>query len=750
MKLLLEGSRDNALAAYLPLFQNRGINISLSQLKQMLLQKFVNEASMNNLSLQSNYYLAGVARYYFNHDLTTNKRLGILDGQSDDFNPEICTRLNALILILRNAYIDTVGKQFEQPEDFGTMKLSALLRKYNKKINEELGINNKPVKKDDTPAIDMNTNAGKNYTYEILYSQEDAQKYKKYTDPGAWCITYAKQHYNAYISRYKIHYVIFRMNGFENVPRKCTEGFSKRKPQDLYGNSLIAVLQSNNSPEPLIITSRWNHGSRVDGTAGTEADRAYTKEEFLKTIGCGEEVLQRCFDQWKANKPKSNTVDRKALNKENLQALRDIKYMQMLLNNGQYEQVLNKLYFKQILIADDNSHKPTTKMEALKYPCVVAYQPDNNTSNYYYYTLLDRKQLYFDKVLYKDNSRYNCVNVEKLLNGVYYIGFGDKCNTFYDAQRHRFLELDNNCKFKYTPYRWSMRDKDVFEVCDSKMERHVLDVSAKRFICAPNGSNVFENIRFNGRSTNSSWDRSVNCQCIPKDAVIECVYDSSARISYFYDVSNKRFMDLSHLQRPDHTIVRLEKFGFNNQNLILIQQCNHNRTYSANYIQICDENMQPLTISGCDVFNEVDIYDNMLFLEVDDKTIGFRGNFDTPIINPLNNSPIFKKKPANLEWNANWVVIPCNDNERSYWRSQCLIYNPYFDEYYHEGDRLLFYLDCGNSGRLILYPDDKHVAPEYKIVLPNAKKYKQQDTDKIVNEAIRRSFYEILERINRY
>ena len=33
---------------------------------------------------------------------------------------------------------------------------------------------------------------------------EDAKKYNKATEPGAWCITYGKQHYDGYIRRLKI------------------------------------------------------------------------------------------------------------------------------------------------------------------------------------------------------------------------------------------------------------------------------------------------------------------------------------------------------------------------------------------------------------------------------------------------------------------------------------------------------------------------------------------------------------------
>ena len=63
---------------------------------------------------------------------------------------EICERLNACILVLRNAYIDTVGTQFEQPEDFGELKLNALLRKYKKKIDEVLNVNANKNANDDT------------------------------------------------------------------------------------------------------------------------------------------------------------------------------------------------------------------------------------------------------------------------------------------------------------------------------------------------------------------------------------------------------------------------------------------------------------------------------------------------------------------------------------------------------------------------------------------------------------------------
>ena len=73
------------LLPYVMQLREKGINTNVSQLKQYLLKKFVNEGLMRNLSLGSNFYLAGVARYYFNGDLekpysTVYNFKGVFDG----------------------------------------------------------------------------------------------------------------------------------------------------------------------------------------------------------------------------------------------------------------------------------------------------------------------------------------------------------------------------------------------------------------------------------------------------------------------------------------------------------------------------------------------------------------------------------------------------------------------------------------------------------------------------------------------
>ena len=93
-KLLNEGKRDEALGMFLPLFKKRGIEMNVSGLKQLLLNKFVTEAGINSLSQGSNYYLLGVAMYYFSGELTSNTRLNALYPQYRDRFNDMVNRMN--------------------------------------------------------------------------------------------------------------------------------------------------------------------------------------------------------------------------------------------------------------------------------------------------------------------------------------------------------------------------------------------------------------------------------------------------------------------------------------------------------------------------------------------------------------------------------------------------------------------------------------------------------------------------------
>lgn len=528
--ILQEGKRDEALGVFLPYFQKRKINITISQLKQALLAKFVNEANIHNLSLSSNFYLLGVARYYFNGDLTTNPRLGILYGNRDKFNSEICQRLDALIEILRNSYIDSVGTVWEQPEDFGNLTIDKLLKKYNSKINQALGIATKPKKTQEVeePIIDSDTSAGKNYTYEIMYSYEDCKKFNNATSPGSWCITYGQQHYDAYVRRLGIHYVVFKRNGYENIPRKIGANFTKKKPQDEYGNSLICVLQSNKSPEPVYITSRWNHGSSVDGTQGTEADHAYTTEEFLNAIGCDYSVLERCFQQWSANKPKKQSVNRGASNAEKNSALRKFKYAQMLMNGGNRD--YNHLF--------DNVNAYCNNPKA---PLFVEINEGENI----YYTLLDRGKLYFDDFLGKSiNGVYitdwNVCDCGNFLR-IQLDNTGDDKKQIYDLKRHNFLKINNKTSFKHVHDKYDIRGSNYFCVGLSGNQIAVINKQTLKPLQIQ-GKFWFENVKdfSNNHLYCGLGYGKVETRKIPS-TIIELTYDSASGEVYYFNTATNSF-----------------------------------------------------------------------------------------------------------------------------------------------------------------------------------------------------------------
>ena len=538
-----EGARDNAFQMFLPLFQKRGIEMNVSQLKQMMLRKLTSEAGMHNLSLRSNYYLLGATRYYFEGKLTTNTRLNALyPNVSDKFIPDICKRLDALVLILRNAYIDTVGTQFEQPEDFGNLSLEKLLRKYNKKINKELGLDKKD--EDEVPNANNDYSAGNGYTYDILYSYEDAQKYNEYTEPGAWCITYGKAHYDGYIKRLGIHYVIFRQNGFENVPRRMGNGFTKRKPHDAYGNSLIAVLQSNRSPEPIYITSRWNHGSSQDGTQGTEADHAYTTEEFLNVIGSDYSVLERAYEQWKATVPTKNASNRGAGSKQRIGALRKLKYCQMLINGGKDPRELRNegislhpLYYP---IRTDDDKLIDEKMNGLY---AVTLNVDNDTC---YCTIMDRKKLLIDQVFVKGSyfGQYSLTDDAVLIEFS-----GDKDRFFiYQRKRHRLFDIDGVYEFRQINNAAPSRgNKQYIILALSGNQVALVKLDTMTPIRAKNSSPWFEGIVpiDSWRKTNFANENRGTGINLPSNVpyFVKMIYDSAADENYIYNTLNGSFMD---------------------------------------------------------------------------------------------------------------------------------------------------------------------------------------------------------------
>lgn len=549
MRLLLsESRRDDYLLPYVNLLREKGINTNVSQLKQFLLKKFTNEAYIRNLSLDSNFYLVGVARYYFNGDLTKNKVLNVFDeNQTDVFHEDICTALNACILVLRNAYIDSIGTQFEQPEDFGELSLPKLLRKYNKKINEVLGkVTPKKKENVEEPEGPIDTNVGNGYTFDIIYSHEQAQQYKKFTEPGAWCITYSAENYNMYIRRYKCHYVFLLQNGYENVPRKMGKNFTKAKPQDEYGNSMIALLQSNSSPEPVLITSRWNHGSYQDGTIGTEADHAYTKEELFAVTGMNDADLKRIYDIWEKNRDKKKKKDNTEKNKNKANVIRQLKYAQMKMNGGEniYDIFRGRITGKLMM------GKFETMKDFRKVICSLVITFDEGRV----FILCDKGKMNFDTLYYtEDDNEYienfahssfnkedEYYNGARRFNNLVRINY-PTYTMLYDTRFKRLIDIDGVKKFKYMgTYPDSWNEPVFFEVCQSSTQRALIDIETNKPLRLPNGAYWYYDLKH--LNTNRfSYNEVDPIIVYKKDACLILNYDASAGINFYYDIASKRF-----------------------------------------------------------------------------------------------------------------------------------------------------------------------------------------------------------------
>ena len=801
--LLTEGARDRALEQFIPLFQKRGINANISWVKQTLMSKFVNEANIHNLSLGGNYYLVGIARYYFNGDLTTNKRLGILyNNVRDNFKTDICQRLDALINILRNAYIDSVGTKFEQPEDFGTLSLQRLLRKYNAKINKELGIDvksNEPQQQEEKPKISDDYTAGKNYTYEVITSFEQCRKYNGATTPGAWCITYGKQHYDGYIRMFKryggIHYVIFRQNGYEKIPRRIGKGYTKQKPHDAYGNSLICVLQRNDCAEPTYITSRWNHGSSVDGTQGTEADHAYTKEEFLNVIGCDESVLQRAYEQWKAlggrkgmsdEEKKERAEQRAQFREEKNSVLRALKYMQMLINGGanpftvadqiQGVRVKWKTFgwdFQewQKKTGIDNVDKNNAPQ---KYAYTVAISLEDGDN--WFYTIMDRKVLLFDQIL----------ETELYLRGEgeTFFGFGgDGWASLYDRKRHSVLNIDGITKFKYSSpdygimngwsYNTAKIDAKYIILAVAGNQLALVNLQTMKPIKARNGSAWFESITNpDDRSSNYNYSGRVSLPHYIDNVLLKMVYDSASGEKYIYNTATDSFVNLYEGVPSGWYFYSAVSRGKNHPQgryltYVKGQEAANNRWA---YDDTCEkiyknaDNGSIFAINGISVFTNIWFTGDIVAYMVSGSDDVYFYDMSINKLLELNGQLVTTKHKADvLDKMGGYIRISLSrykQGERGYMYgnsyAKVLLYNPYTKDFYHDNISGYFFRIYGNNynGIKVYIPEGKEdsVPDRLKInsnmyIIPKAEiaaQNQQTNESRMIRRIIREEIIKLL------
>lgn len=527
--LITESSRDNLLLPYLEIIKKREPNATLGQLKNFLMKKFVTEGNIHALSLGSNFYLAGVARYYFNGDLTSNKRLNIFyPNISDKFIPEVCQRLDEIIVLLRNSYIDSVGTKFEQPEDFGTLSIDKLFKKYGGRIDKEKL--KKQTREDEKQlALDKYKNASskvgnRNYTYDIMYSHEDCKKYNQATSPGAWCITYAQMHYNAYTKK-TAHFVIFAKSGYENIPRKVTKGF----PLDEYGLSLLAVRQSNSDGSFIGCTTRWNHGGHGGAPNVSNADYALNYEQFKSITGISDDEFNNIFEQWKTlNSSKSNTVDRSAINAKKTEIKRRFKYIQMLLQNGMTLKQLhddNYIQGGKLLYPFSSDYNLNT-IKIGKTILSLDINDDEGTNT----TIFDRGNTLADEIVCKKittasfsyqffNSRDNEHTKEFAICEL----DNDKI-MFYMYKQHNLLSAEGNKYWKTFDFT-SNKDYCIFKGINGSC---LFDFIHQQIVTAPNGYSLFESIK----------DYGTNEGCI-----VELLRDSASGETYYLNLTTGKFVD---------------------------------------------------------------------------------------------------------------------------------------------------------------------------------------------------------------
>lgn len=538
--VLEEGKRDNQLLPYLELFNEKtGKNMSLGEFKTMMLRKLSTEGGMHNISLQSNYYLVGAVKYYFQGLLTTTPELGVYTDSLDDWNQKVCPKLNALILALRNGYIDSIGTTWMEPEDFGEMNLKDLFAKYSKEIKKVLNATKKGGKSEVEPEAPKDYEMNNpNYTYDIIYSFADSSNYEHATSPGAWCITYGNNHLMHYTSRGNGHFVIFRQNGYELIPRKKEpEKWIGNKPQDDYGNSLIAFLQDNNSPGPAnyggapLITSRWNHG--YDGIY-CEADRAYTFDEFKRITGVSNQDLAGIYNTWKKNvgvRSENKKVGK--ARKVTPDEIRQLKYIQMRINGGEKPEGLIKVI-------------PSEYEGKYNIPS-IAMVKINDTEIYF---IFYNKRIFFETAVVGDFLRY-CTSFNSQSKTLA-IFLNENINRHFIINKRTkdIINIEGQWLFKTVSDVDNVKEEErngmFVEVKVANKEIALIDYNTGIPLKLPNGHCWFNQIcssdvRYGGVSREHGEVVSTNRLC---NGIYEIIYDLSSGEKYFYSPRAKRFVTL--------------------------------------------------------------------------------------------------------------------------------------------------------------------------------------------------------------
>ena len=359
-----------------------------------------------------------------------------------------------------------------------------------------------------------------------------------------------------------IHYVIFKQDGFENVKREFGPDWTSQKPQDEYGCSLIAVLQSNKNGEPIYITSRWNHGYEKY----CEADHALTKEEFFAKTGVNDDDLQRIFTIWKNDAPKYSDdaygAEKDSVSKEEkLNVLRKLKYTQMKINGGDMD-VSDTIKFTLNLNGEQEGiDEGKIKITKSTLWCRTVFP-----SNHVFYFIMDKGKIVFETlapdslapICYSSNINDKVARHRKLS------GYSNlsvivtkRYIMLYDLRRHCIIDIDGEIKFKCIP---SSQNSDVnnkcfYEVRYGKQQLALLNAATNLPLRLPNGSCWVNKIRSNvakgfnilGNSNLDSYRHIGETG----GGILELIYDASSGEHYFYDIDKKLFLNEDSIPKPE-------------------------------------------------------------------------------------------------------------------------------------------------------------------------------------------------------
>ena len=332
------------------------------------------------------------------------------------------------------------------------------------------------------------------------------------------------------------------------MPRQKGPGWTVSKPQDEFGCSLIAVLQSNINGEPVYITSRWNHGHYSDDSH-CEADHAFTKAEFMAKTGVTDDDLQRIFKIWKQTSGNVGSLSKKEVKKEMLTALRSLKYTQMKMNGGDISGALN------VFDVVKNLSGPQDDVKLTKHILWCRTKANNGPV---FHFLLDRGKIIFETLTEEnidvhysdapDNGHVSNYYERKSIagyNGLIALVFRSYIK-LYDTRRRKFIEVDGISKFKSIP-RCSTKKRGFYELVIATKDRALMSFSNNTPLRLPNGSFIFNAVKGTGYDGASTFTNSrLDAKTFPESAnggFLEFLYDESSGERFLYNIKLKTFVD---------------------------------------------------------------------------------------------------------------------------------------------------------------------------------------------------------------